>query len=149
MYEGYYKSPVGILKVVGDDVIHSVSFVESEEVDKINGAVRECIMQLDEYFRGERKDFSVPILFDGSAFQETVWRTLCEIPYGEVRTYGNIAKSIGNPGAMRAVGGANNKNKIAIIVPCHRVVNSTGLGGYATGPWKKEWLLKHEKHFKC
>ena len=146
MNEGYYQSPVGCIKIVGDT--ESIKFVEETGRDNMNEVVRECQIQLDEYFRGERKAFDLPLQNSGTVFQEKVWSALCNIPYGTVQTYGEVAKSIGQPGAMRAVGGANNKNNIAIIVPCHRVVNSDALGGYASGMWRKEWLLKHEKHFK-
>lgn len=101
--------------------------------------------ELEEYFAGERKDFSLPLKPKGTPFQLRVWRALREIPYGETSTYGEIAKRIGNDKACRAVGMANNRNPIAIIVPCHRVIGAGGsLTGYAGGLDKKEFLLNFE-----
>ena len=101
--------------------------------------------ELEEYFSGERKCFSVPIKPEGTDFQKKVWAALCDIPYGETASYGEVAKMIGNTKACRAVGMANNKNPIAIIIPCHRVVGANGtLTGYAGGLDKKEFLLKLE-----
>ena len=102
--------------------------------------------QLDEYFAGIRKEFDIPIKLEGTDFQIKVWKELLKIPYGETCTYLDIAKHIGNPKAYRAVGMANNKNKIMIIIPCHRVIGSNKkLVGYAGGLDVKEKLLKLEK----
>lgn len=102
--------------------------------------------QLEEYFKGERKVFDLPIYMKGTPFQQKVWNALCEIPYGEIRSYKEIAVSINHPKAYRAVGMANNKNPIMIIVPCHRVCGSSGkLVGYAGGLEAKEKLLSLEK----
>lgn len=101
--------------------------------------------ELEEYFAGVRKSFSVPIKPAGTDFQKKVWAALRDIPYGETASYGEIAKRIGNPKACRAVGMANNRNPIAIIIPCHRVIGAGGaLTGYAGGLDKKEFLLKLE-----
>ncbi len=98
--------------------------------------------QLQEYLAGTRTSFDIPICGKGSEFQQKVWKALCDIPYGETRTYGQIAEAIGNPGASRAVGGACNKNPIMIIVPCHRVIGGNGrLVGFGGGLDMKEWLL--------
>lgn len=106
--------------------------------------------QLHEYFSGERREFDIPIVFlGGTPFQRKVWEELQKIPYGEVRSYKEIAQAIGMPKAVRAVGGANNQNPIPIIVPCHRVIGSNGaLVGYSGGLDKKEFLLKHEGYLK-
>lgn len=101
--------------------------------------------ELEEYFAGTRKSFSVALKPKGTAFQKSVWAALCEIPYGKTASYGFIAEKIGNKKACRAVGMANNRNPIAIIIPCHRVVGANGsLTGYAGGLDKKEFLLKLE-----
>jgi methylated-DNA-[protein]-cysteine S-methyltransferase len=105
-----------------------------------------AIRKVDEYFRGARKKFSLKLLPQGTPFQKLVWQQLKRIPYGKVVSYGDVARAIGKPHAFRAVGNANNKNPIGIIIPCHRVIGSDGkLVGYGSGIWRKEWLLKHEK----
>lgn len=102
--------------------------------------------QLDEYFAGKRKSFDLPFALKGTVFQKKVWNALCDIPYGETRSYKDIAIAIGNPKACRAVGMANNKNPITIAFPCHRVIGSTGkLVGYAGGLEMKEGLLAMER----
>ncbi|WP_405997727.1 methylated-DNA--[protein]-cysteine S-methyltransferase [Streptomyces sp. NBC_00829] len=105
----------------------------------------ETIRQLRAYFSGELKDFDMPMRLEGTAFQQGVWKLLREIPYGETRTYGELAEALGNPGASRAVGLANGRNPIGIIVPCHRVIGSTGgLTGYGGGLDRKQRLLAFE-----
>jgi methylated-DNA-[protein]-cysteine S-methyltransferase len=107
--------------------------------------VKEGIRQLDEYFKGARKSFSLKLLLKGTPFQKLVWQRLKKIPYGKLASYGDVARAIGRPNAYRAVGNANNKNPIPIIIPCHRVIGSDGkLVGYGSGLWRKEWLLNHE-----
>ena len=102
--------------------------------------------ELEEYFAGRRRNFSVPLDMDGTAFQKKVWKALSEIPYGEVRSYGQIARRVGNPKASRAVGSANGANPVAIIVPCHRVISGDGsLGGFGGGLTNKTYLLSLEK----
>ena len=111
-----------------------------------NDVIKAVVKQFDEYFSGKRKTFDLPLNPKGSEFQKKVWKELKKIPYGETRTYKEIAAAIGNPDAARAVGNANNKNPIAIIIPCHRVIGSNRrLIGYAGGIDKKEILLKLEK----
>ena len=106
--------------------------------------------QLDEYFQGKRKSFDLPLAPSGTQFQQKVWNALCTIPYGETRSYKEIAAQIQNPKGCRAVGMANNRNPIMIIIPCHRVIGSNGsLVGYAGGLDIKQWLLAHEKRFSC
>lgn len=102
--------------------------------------------ELKEYFAGDRQHFSVPLESPGTSFQTSVWSRLQEIPYGETLSYAQLARDIGNPGAHRAVGRANGDNRLAILIPCHRVIRSDGsLSGYGGGVWRKQWLLDHER----
>jgi O-6-methylguanine DNA methyltransferase len=102
----------------------------------------EASRQLQQYFAGERRQFELPLNPAGTAFQKSVWRALSEIPYGETCSYRDIAQRLGQPGAMRAVGGANGANPIPIIIPCHRVIAADGsLGGFSSGLWRKQKLL--------
>jgi len=106
---------------------------------------KECIKQLKEYFAGTRLQFDLPIFQIGTDFQQKVWEEVSKIPYGDTSSYALLAHKIGDVKSVRAVGTTNGKNKIAIIVPCHRVIGTDGsLTGYAWGLDKKEWLLKHE-----
>lgn len=120
-------------------------------IDRHPSAVRDreklarCRQQLSEYFEGKRTEFDLPLAADGSEFQHQVWQSLLRIPFGETRTYGQLAAELGVPNASRAVGRANATNPIGIIVPCHRVIGSNGtLTGYAGGLPTKQWLLEHE-----
>lgn len=111
--------------------------------------LKPVVEQLEAYFCGALDTFDVPTSVTGSPFQLLVWRSLLEIPYGETRTYGQIAKAIGQPRSARAVGLANNQNPLAIIVPCHRVIGAKGeLTGYGGGVTRKKWLLQLETRFK-
>ena len=150
----YIESPLGQLIVLGDgDFVNGLympkhkgwSGPDSEwrQSDVSFKAVRE---QLAEYFAGERQSFDVPIKASGSPFQQRVWQELTRIPFGTSITYGQLAEKVGNPDASRAVGNANGRNPISIIVPCHRVIGSSGkLTGYAGGLDKKQWLLNWER----
>lgn len=149
------KSPIGNLKIMGSNLgILSIDFIEDNietENDFFNGesensVVDLCAKELIEYFRGERKEFDVLLDLSGTEFQTKVWNELVKVGYGQTTTYGEIAKRIGNGKASRAVGGANNKNKIPIIIPCHRIIGvNDKLTGYAGGLWRKEWLLELER----
>lgn len=109
------------------------------------GLIKEAHLQFSEYLKGERKEFDIPFRMKGTKFQKQVWTALCEIPYGETRSYKQIAEAIGNPKAVRAVGMANNRNPLLVVVPCHRVIGANGqLVGYAGGLDKKEFLLRLE-----
>ncbi len=109
----------------------------------------DAVQQLKEYFAGKRADFDLPVSLKGTPFQVKVWQSLRKIPYGETRSYKEIAQMIGNPKAVRAVGSANNQNPVPIIIPCHRVIGSSGsLVGYGGGLDKKEILLSLEKQMK-
>ncbi len=102
--------------------------------------------ELKEYFEGNRRQFTVPVILSGTDFQKKAWETLMKIPYGKTWSYSRQAAEIGNPKAVRAVGSANGKNRIVIVIPCHRVIaKRKGLGGYTGGLWRKEYLLKLEE----
>ena len=113
-----------------------------------NAILRDTAAQLQRYFAGELNAFTVPLTFNGTLFQQQVWHALCAIPFGETRSYAEQARMIGRPEAVRAVARANGENRIAIIVPCHRVVGSNGsLTGYGGGLWRKKLLLHHEERY--
>lgn len=143
-----YESPLGTLTLTSNkDALLGLSFIsEIREKQERNPVLEMAIQQLDAYFKGTLQQFTVPFELQGTAFQKTVWEALCTIPYGTVVSYQDIAIAIGNPKAVRAVGMANNKNPISIIIPCHRVIGKQGsLTGYAGGLDKKQWLLSHER----
>ena len=146
-FTGYCPSPIGNLRITGDEKgIISIDFTD-EEVQKnaYHPVLDECLTQLDEYFKGNRKVFSLRIQPFGTEFQKMVWHELYKVPFGQTVSYIEIARRIGDEKAIRAVGNANNKNKIPIIIPCHRIIGHDGsLVGYAGGLWRKKWLLKHE-----
>lgn len=147
-YIGYLKAPIDYVEIKSKDgKLTDVNFVDKKEYEEnSNEVIQETKKQLEEYFKGERKEFDLPIHMEGTDFQRKVWKELIKIPYGKTLSYGEIAKNIDNPKASRAVGNANNKNKISIIIPCHRVIGTSGkLVGYGGGLWRKEWLLNHEK----
>ena len=116
------------------------------QVVETTAGLEEVIAQLEAYDAGSLREFDLPLDLRGTPFQLRVWEELQRIPHGEVRTYGELATSLGQPGASRAVGGANGRNPIPLIVPCHRVVASDGLGGFTGGLEWKERLLAHEKN---
>ena len=136
-------------KIVLVNVVKTKEDIEEmakNSIQKETSLIKNTKQQLDEYFAGKRKKFDIPIKLDGTDFQIKVWKELLKIPYGETCSYLDIAKCIGNPKASRAVGMANNKNKIIIIVPCHRVIGSNKkLVGYACGLDVKEKLLELER----
>jgi methylated-DNA-[protein]-cysteine S-methyltransferase len=154
LYNKLYRSPIGMIKIQGtDEQITSILFNEESEsddcVDECPGVLNECAMQLDEYFKGKRRTFTFPYQLDGTLFQKKVWEALTEISYAETSTYKEIAVHIGNEKAVRGVGSANGRNRLSIVVPCHRIIGSNGkLTGYAGGLWRKEWLLRHERALK-
>lgn len=146
----YYKTPIGTAKIVGDENGISAITVLDEAIPVSNTAtipatLQECVQQLNEYFQGNRTEFTVKLNPKGTAFQNNVWNELTTIPYGKTRTYLEQSKKLGNVKAIRAVASANGKNPIWILIPCHRVIGSDGsLTGYASGLWRKKWLLEHE-----
>ena len=148
-------SPVGKLKLVGSDAGLAALLWEQDNPrrvrlpdvveDPAHPVLAEAARQLAEYFRRERKAFTIPLAFAGTEFQRSVWQALLTIPYGETRTYSEIARQIGAPSAMRAVGAANGRNPISIIAPCHRVIGASGaLTGFAGGLAAKRMLLDLE-----
>ena len=145
----FYRSEIGWIKISGaEEGIRSLYFVEDDEVwnSKPHPSLQECLRQLEEYFQGKRQSFSLKLLPEGTEFQKKVWKQLLTVPYGKTASYQDIAAALGDKNAVRAVGSANGKNPISIIVPCHRVIGRNGnLIGYGGGVWRKEWLLKHEK----
>ena len=148
MNYAYYESPIGKIKIEAEgESIIGIYFSEENLEGNESETIIKCKKQLEEYFEGKRKNFDLNIKFiKGTEFQLRVWRELYAIPYGEKVSYKYIAEKINNPKAVRAVGGANNKNPISIIVPCHRVIGSNGkMVGYAEGVDKKEFLLKLEE----
>ena len=149
LFTGILESPIGLIEVKSTlkEVI-SVNFVNNRKNSSPNPPtiLKRCIEQLGEYFSGTRKKFDIPILLEGTNFQKQVWSELLDISYGKTVSYLHIAQNLGNRKATRAVGSANSRNPIAIIIPCHRVIGSTGkLTGYAGGLERKKWLLDHEK----
>jgi methylated-DNA-[protein]-cysteine S-methyltransferase len=155
MYYCIVKSPIGPILLAGDEEgLKHVNFMKGKKKIEVSDDwveneefFREISGQLEAYFSGKLKPFDVKLAAEGTEFQKSVWKALCEIPYGETRSYKDIAVSIGKPKAYRAVGLANNRNPIAIIVPCHRVIGADGkLTGYAGGLDVKEFLLKLEEN---
>ncbi|MDC0760398.1 methylated-DNA--[protein]-cysteine S-methyltransferase [Brevibacillus sp. AG] len=148
-----YASPLGVLEISGtEDGVCSILFTDRDEPilleqeDNCHEPLLVCQQQLDEYFSGKRQSFSVPLWMKGTDFQKSVWHTLTTIPYAHKITYTELAALIGKENAVRAVGNANGKNRLNIIVPCHRIIGSNGsLTGYSGGLWRKEWLLTHEQ----
>lgn len=145
----YFNSSLGLLKIKEDQgsIVEVSPTSKKEELETETSLVIEnAILQLKEYFAGSRKEFELPIKMHGTEFQKKVWQALLDIPYGKTASYKEIAEYIGNPKACRAVGGANNKNPLIILVPCHRVIGSNGhLVGFGGGLEMKEKLLNLEK----
>ena len=146
IYIDSIKTPIGLLEVTAvDDAVVSVYFVDQSQSVRVNEITQLAVSQLQEYFSGERLSFSLPLLATGSDFQQQVWQALTTIEYGDTCSYADMANQINNPKGVRAVGLANAKNPMTIVVPCHRVIGKNGnLTGYAGGVDRKAWLLKHE-----
>ncbi len=147
----YYESPVGLLKIGGtDSYIAELSFVDNKDQiaygePGLSDVIHQCTEQLIEFFQGRRREFNIPVHQEGTEFQKRVWGELLEIPYGRTISYMDLAKRLGDPKVIRAAASTNGKNKISIIVPCHRVIGSDKtLVGYGGGLWRKKWLLQHE-----
>ena len=163
LYKKRINTPIGeMLAIATDEAICMLDFVDSKnwltdqeilvkhygatQVDEDSFLLSELEKQLREYFARERKEFSLPLALVGTSFQEEVWKVLQTIPYGEVRSYKEQATAVGNPKGVRAVANANGKNRISIIIPCHRVIGSDGtLTGYASGIERKQFLLDLER----
>jgi len=147
MFEAYYKSPIGNLRIISNerDIIRIDFTDDFYKMQMIPAQIQNCIKQLDEYFKGERKTFNITINPQGTEFQSTVWYQLTKIPYGKTISYLELAKRLGDEKVIRAAASSNGQNPIPIIIPCHRVIGNDGsLTGYAGGLLKKQWLLEHE-----
>lgn len=153
-YNYYYHSPIGTLEIIEENehIIGMRLLTEKEELAKVEfqppqtSLLQQAHTQLTEYFAGERTTFTLPISYShGTPFQHSVWNALRDIPYGETRSYEDIAIAIGSPKAVRAIGQANTRNPILLLVPCHRVINKNGtIGGFGCGVEVKKQLLQLE-----
>lgn len=142
-------TPLGHLAIETENgAVERVVFTDDELLPATEETAQKAVKQLQQYFAGERQVFDVPVRLKGTEFQVAAWEALMKIPYGETVTYQQQAQMMGHPKACRAAGGANNKNHILILVPCHRVVASDGLGGFGCGLDKKEFLLELERKHK-
>lgn len=146
-----FNSPIGWLEIKGSEKgITSINFLDDNPTAPAAAPAaatifRQCTKQLDEYFSGKRKFFDLKLDIEGTDFQKKVWNELLNIPFGKTCTYLDMAKILGNKMALRAVGNANGKNPIPIIIPCHRVIGSDGkLVGFGGRLWRKKWLLEFE-----
>lgn len=151
-YKHHIETPIGILCIESEEEAITGLYFDhedemlSEQKEPETDLLKRAKEQLAEYFDGKRKNFDLPLNPSGTEFQKKVWQALCTIPYGQTRSYGEIAAQIGNPKACRAVGGANNKNPIIILIPCHRVIGADGsLVGFGGGLDAKRYMLKLEK----
>lgn len=148
MFYSTMESPIGTLYLIGTkDYLCQIKIHCPKEITRQDLPLfQEAQRQLKEYFSGKRKVFQLPIFFQGTPFQEKVWRSLLNIPYGTTKTYQEIAREIGNEKAVRAVGGAVHRNPLPLILPCHRVIGKNGsLVGFGLGLSTKKWLLEHER----
>jgi methylated-DNA-[protein]-cysteine S-methyltransferase len=147
----FYNSPVGWLRITADEEAVTELYFMNEKSGRstFSAITKLCINELDEYFGGKLDHFTVPLKPFGSEFQRKVWDQLLTIPYGKTVSYAFVAGRIGDLKSIRAVGTANGRNPIAIIIPCHRVIGSDGsLTGYGGGLWRKKWLLDFERKTK-
>jgi len=143
-----FKTPIGSLEVKANTSgVCSIQFknIKRQSSSTNNIHLKKAVKELKEYFKGERKTFSLKTSGEGTAFQRKVWKSLENIPYGKVSSYSDIARNIKKPKAVRAVGSANKRNPLPIIIPCHRVIGKSGeMTGYNFGLKRKKWLLEHE-----
>jgi len=148
-YTAFYPSEVGLLEIKATDrAVTGLRFIKNQPKvpSDSHPLLAECCRQLDEYFRGKRQRFDLRLDPEGTDFQKKVWTQLRKIPFGKTVSYGDLARALGRPKAGRAVGGANGRNPISVIIPCHRVIGRDGsLVGFGGGLWRKERLLKHER----
>jgi len=148
MFIDYFDSPLGLIEFKASDkgIVYVIFCGGEKQAIERSEITERCKQQLSEYFSGHRTAFDLPLDAHGTDFQKLVWQCLSKIPFGESVTYLHIAKMVNKPKGSQAVGGANGRNPISIIVPCHRVIGSNGsLTGYAGGIERKLWLLNHEK----
>ncbi|HDZ04565.1 hypothetical protein LCGC14_0079710 [marine sediment metagenome] len=148
----FINTPLGVAKIIGDaDGLTSITVLNSDEplTDVIPESLEDAVYQLNEYFEGIRNNFDLKLNPEGTKFQKKVWVALQNISYGKSKSYLELAKTLGDPNATRAVASANARNPLWIVVPCHRVIGTDGsLTGYAGGLHRKQWLLNHESPFK-
>ena len=147
METAHIKTPLGIATIKGDE--NGISQISVSDAGEVSNAIptvlQESVTQLNDYFEGKRTDFDFELNPKGTEFQQKVWKSLLDIPYGKTRTYLEQSKILGDVKAIRAVASANGKNPLWIVVPCHRVIGTDGsLTGYAGGLWRKKWLLEYE-----
>lgn len=156
LFTTYYQSPLGLIRISGTpsciSEAHFIDTIQRPPTDPHKKALPplaiQVLEQLIQYFSGERRIFEIPVHQEGTVFQQSVWNELVQIPYGRTLSYLELARRIGDTKSIRAVAGANAKNHIAIIVPCHRIIGSKNdLVGYAGGLWRKKWLLDHENKY--
>ncbi|WP_026451191.1 methylated-DNA--[protein]-cysteine S-methyltransferase [Aequorivita capsosiphonis] len=145
----FIQTPMGVLEIIGNlEGLSAVLFKDAETStisEKVPEELKDAVLQLQEYFEGERKEFNLKLSPEGTDFQKRVWNELLNIPFGKTSSYLQMANKLGDPKVIRAAASANGKNPISIIIPCHRVVGSDGsLTGYAGGLHRKKWLLEHE-----
>lgn len=143
-----YETVLGSVTFIEEDgALLSISMQATDRgIEQETPLIKDALLQLSEYLRGERKKFDIPFRMRGTEFQIQVWKVLQNIPYGETRSYKQIAEAIGDPKAVRAIGMANNRNPLLIVIPCHRVIGKDGsLVGYGEGIEMKEFLLRLEK----
>jgi len=140
-----FLSQIGLIKVCCQkNKLISIDFVKKREKTAENSCTKVAVGQLKEYLSGKRKKVSIPFMLEGTSFEKKVWKEMLHLKFGETISYKMLAQKINNPNAIRAVANACGKNKLPLIIPCHRVVSSTGLGGYSAGISKKKHLLKLE-----
>ena len=145
-YVDHLQTPLGVMEVVANQTgVVSIHFVDNPKPVNANSLTQLALQQLGDYYSGSRETFELPLEPDGTDFQKRVWHFLRQIEFGKTLSYKEIAQQIGNPKGVRAVGLANGKNPLTIVIPCHRVIGANGsLTGYASGLKRKAWLLHHE-----
>ncbi len=145
-YFDHFESELGLMEIhANEGAVLAINFVDTPQEINTNKITDQAKKQLQEYFAGNRETFDLPMAPIGTKFQKQVWKALTTVGYGETCSYSDIANKIKNPKAVRAVGAANGKNPMTIVVPCHRVIGRDGsLTGYASGTKRKKWLLEHE-----
>ncbi|MFD2570391.1 methylated-DNA--[protein]-cysteine S-methyltransferase [Spirosoma soli] len=154
MINTYFQSPLGLVRITGDDNgVSAISCIDvttdGQPAEILPGPVEQAVLQLQEYFAGDRKMFDFLINPAGTPFQQNVWRALLDVPFGTTLSYLALTRRMGDEKSIRAVAAANGKNPLWIVVPCHRIIGSDGsLTGYAGGLWRKQWLLEHEGSFR-
>ena len=147
LFVAYYKSPIGWIEIKsnGNEIIAMEFVSKKRSAGKVHPSLLPALRQLHQYFIGKRKHFFLKLNFQGTPFQQAVWKNLQKIKFAHTASYQNIASLAGRQKAARAAGTAVGKNRITIVIPCHRVIASSGgIAGYAGGVWRKRWLLKHE-----